>query len=100
MKRDKSKEPLKERDVQGCITKRDKAGKIWQIRIYLGRDERGRRIWQTETVHGCRRDAEKRRAKLFLDNPDKTLSAKGTVLLHEYLLEWMEAAQRPKLRER
>ena len=37
----------------------------WQIRVFLGRDEHGKRIRKNETVRGKKADAERRRREIL-----------------------------------
>lgn len=39
----------------------------WEIRVYLGRDARGKRIRRSETVRGKKADAERRLREILVD---------------------------------
>ena len=43
--------------MAGQIIKRSE--NTWVIRIYLGRDERGKRKYRNKTFHGTKKDAQK-----------------------------------------
>lgn len=96
-----AKKKEKEKPVQGCITKRDDKGKIWQVRVYLGKDPRtGKRLFHTETVHGTKHDAEEKRAKIYLDRRGGEFVPKTNTTLDQYLIEWQETVAKQKLGER
>ena len=58
----------------------------WQIRVFLGRDEHGKRIRKNETVHGKKADAE-RRLREILSQMDRGMVPS----LERYKLgEWLE----------
>ncbi|GMU52922.1 MAG: site-specific integrase [Candidatus Xenobia bacterium] len=78
--------------MQGSITKRDKRGETWLIRVSLGRDANGKRIYRSETFHGKKAGAHDRLRDLI--DEFKTHGADcpeaSRELLHEYLIWWAE----------
>jgi integrase len=53
--------------------------KTFRIKVYLGTDERGKPKYKSETFHGTRRDAERRRVELVARAGRPRKSATGTV---------------------
>ena len=45
-------------------TIRKRAEGVWEVRVFVGRDERGKPIQRSKTVHGGKRDAERVAAEL------------------------------------
>lgn len=78
--------------MQGSITKRDKRGETWLIRVSLGRDAGGKRIYRSETFRGKKAGAQARLRDLI--DEFKTHGAdcpeQSKELLHEYLVWWAE----------
>lgn len=78
--------------MQGSVTKRDKRGETWLIRVSLGRDANGKRIYRSETFHGKKSGAQDRLRDLI--DEFKTHGADcpepSKELLHAYLLAWAE----------
>jgi integrase len=84
--------------MAGQVIKR--GDRTWVVRIFMGRDGKGKRRYLNKTVRGTKKDAD-----TYLNN---TLSAMGTgtfveqvkVTVNEYLDKWLEMAAKPRLRER
>jgi hypothetical protein len=62
---------------------------VFRIKIFLGRDENGKRQFWSETFHGGKRAAEKRARKLetLRDNGGLPTS---DLTLNEYIKQWIE----------
>jgi len=84
--------------MAGQIIKR--GDKTWVVRIFTGRDAKGKRCYLNKTIKGNKKDAEK-----YL-NTTQTAISTGTFVepssltVNAYLDQWLEAAARPRLTER
>lgn len=84
--------------MAGQIIKR--GDKTWLVRVFMGRDEQGKRRYINKTIHGTKKDADK-----YLNSTLTAISA-GTFVeptpltVNAYLDKWLEAAARPHLTER
>lgn len=65
----------------------------WLIRVPNGRDAVGKRIYVNETVHGPRREAERRRTEILFQLDAKTFVEADAVTVNEFLEQWIEGAQ-------
>ncbi len=73
--------------MQGEILKRGKSS--YQIRIYLGRGEDGKKRYHIETVRGKKRDAENRRAELLIKFSKGGNFDNTKLTVNEYLNSWI-----------
>ena len=70
------------------------------VRIYLGEDGAGKRQYYNQTVHGNSKDAERVLNKLLVKHDAGQLRKADPQTLGAYLDQWLEAAAKPRLRER
>jgi len=80
------------------IVKRGKD--TWQVRIYLGRDDKGKTRFFNETVKGKRKDAEAVETKKKREMDLGIFIEHSKISVDEYLDKWFMVAARPRLRER
>lgn len=84
--------------MAGQIIKR--GDRIWLVRIFVGRDDKGKRQYLNKTIHGAKKDAEKYLTATLRDKDLGVLIEPCTLSVSAYLSKWLEAAARPRLRER
>ena len=66
-------------------TIRKRAEGVWEVRVFVGRDERGKPIQRSKTVHGGKRDAERVAAEL-----ETKPSRAGAKTVADALDAWVE----------
>ena len=64
--------------------------KRWQIKVFLYRDETGRKRYRTEVVHGKRREAEARLLELLQVKSTGSLTPRSRLTVRDLLKEWSE----------
>ena len=64
--------------------------KRWLVKVFLHRDERGRKKYRSEVVHGSRRDAEARLLELLQAKSVGGLKPRARMTLRELVAEWAE----------
>lgn len=81
-----------------------RGGAKWLVRVFAGRDESGRRRYESKTIHGSKRDAERvlgdllrRRDQGELLGPERLLTLNG--YLDRWLAESVGANRRPRTLE-
>lgn len=84
--------------MAGQIIKR--GDRVWVVRIFTGRDDKGKRQYLNKTIHGTKKDAEKYLTATMRDRDLGVFIEPCTLSVGEYLNKWLEAAARPRLRER
>ncbi|MBI2705474.1 MAG: hypothetical protein HYX32_09325 [Actinobacteria bacterium] len=67
-------------------TIRQKRRGVWEVRVFFGRDERGKPVQTSRTVHGGKKDAEKEAAQLAL----KPVRSVGRRTVKDVLDAWRE----------
>jgi integrase len=88
----------KKRRERGQIIPRGE--NTFQIRVPTGRDPAtGSRLYHTETLHGTRTQAEKRRTKLLAQIDDGTFIEPSRASLEAYFKEWLDQKRRDGIRE-
>jgi integrase len=73
---------------------------IWLVRIFTGRDEKGKRQYLNKTIHGVKKDAEKYLTATLRDRDLGVFIEPCKLSVREYLNKWLETAAKPRLRER
>ena len=73
---------------------------VWLVRVFLGRDQRGKTRYLNKTVHGSRKDAQSYANEIERRRDIGTLIEPGRMELNTYLDEWLENAAKPKVSER
>lgn len=84
--------------MAGQIIKR--SDRTWLIRIFTGRDGKGKRRYINKTVHGTKKDAETYLNKTLTEISTGTFVEPATELLDEYFDKWLAAAAKPRVSER
>jgi integrase len=84
--------------MAGQIIKRGE--RTWLVRIFTGRDSKGKRRYLNKTIHGTKKDAEKYFTATQRDRDLGVFIEACTLSVNEYLNKWLETAARPRLRER
>ncbi|WP_166512334.1 tyrosine-type recombinase/integrase [Desulfallas thermosapovorans] len=65
----------------------------YQISVYLGRDENGKRIFHYETFHGTKTQAQYRAAELEVEMKRRTGPRNAAMMVDEYLHFWLKRIQ-------
>lgn len=79
----------------GQITKR--GDRKWQIRSYRG-EENGKKVYESRTINGTKRDAEKALAKLSTQIQSGQLPRRSTYRLGEWCEWWLDNIKNQRLR--
>jgi len=82
--------------MAGQIISRGK--NVWLVRIYLGRDETGKRIYLNKTIHGPRKAAQAWLNQRLTERDAGIAVKPAQQTLNEYLDRWLETAVKPKVR--
>jgi integrase len=73
----------------------------WLVKLFMGRDpQTGKKRFHTKMVHGPKKDAQKYLTALAREKYLGTLVEPVKLTFGEFLSRWVEAAARPRLRER
>lgn len=73
----------------------------WRIRVYAGRDPgTGKKKYIIETVHGGRREAQKRARQLQTQVDAGGFVEQSRVTLGQYLMRWLDTYAEPNVRPR
>ena len=64
--------------------------KRWQVKVFLFRDEQGRKRYRTEVVHGKKRDAEARLLELLQVKSTGSLTPRSRLTVRDLLKEWSD----------
>lgn len=83
--------------MAGQITKR---GESWTVRIFLGRDAKGKRKYSNKTVRGTKKDAQKALNSMLRDADLGLIGDSQRQTLSEYLDIWLETIAKPRLEYR
>lgn len=73
--------------LRGQLIERTKG--TFLLRVYIGRDEAGKRRYVNKTVKGTRQDANKELAKLLVGHDTGTIATKPSGLLVDYVRSWI-----------
>jgi integrase len=68
---------------------RERSPGVWQLRVFVGRDELGKPKHQTRTVRGGKRVAERELARFLTEMSDGKVSKPGTETVGEFLDRWL-----------
>ena len=82
--------------MAGQIISRGK--NVWLVRIYLGRDEAGKRIYLNKTIHGPRKAAQAWLNQRLTERDAGVAVKPAQQTLNEYLDRWLETAAKLKVR--
>lgn len=64
--------------------------KRWQVKVFLFRDERGRKRYRTEVVHGGRKAAEAKLLELLQTKSTGGLKPRAHLTLRDLVKEWLK----------
>ncbi|MCA9781380.1 MAG: hypothetical protein KC800_31900 [Candidatus Eremiobacteraeota bacterium] len=84
--------------MKGSVTKRPNGSYL--IRISIGRDENGKRLYHTETVNDTSKEAHRRKRDLIRQLETGGVVSPDKLSLNKYLAEWLEVAKKPKVSPR
>ncbi|MDQ3257106.1 MAG: site-specific integrase [Acidobacteriota bacterium] len=84
--------------MAGQIIKR--GDKNWLVRIFMGRDEKGKRRYVNKTIHGTKREADKYLSATLTAITTGTFIEASPMTLNDYLAKWLQTAARPRVTER
>lgn len=62
--------------------------KRWQVRAFIGRNAKGKKLYRSEVVHGRKRDAEARLVELLQAKNTGKLTPRSTATLSDLVTEW------------
>jgi integrase len=82
--------------MTGQIIKR---GDSWTVRIFLGRDTKGKRKYFNKTIKGTKKDAQKYLTAKLREKDLGVFIEPASIALNEYLDKWLEEIAKPRLRE-
>ena len=95
------------RSAEKVRTRANTAGQIiprgedtWLVRIFMGRDEKGKRRYLNKTVKGKKKDAQDYLSKTLTAITTNTFVEPSLLTFGEYLDKWLEAAARPRVSRR
>jgi integrase len=83
--------------MAGHIVKRGE--KTWMVRIFLGRDGKGKRRYLNKTIRGTKKKVNEYLSKTLTDISAGTFVQSSADSVEDYLEKWLETAARPRLRE-
>src|SRR5215213_734061 len=83
--------------MAGQIIKR--GDRTWLVRIFMGRDAKGKQIFHHKTIHGTKKDAEQYRNKAIREKDLGTFIEPSPITVDDYMKMWLETAARPRLRD-
>jgi integrase len=72
----------------------------WLVRVYAGRDSRGRRNYVNQTVRGSKKEAQRVLTKLLGARDSGTLVRASRETVRAYLERWLDTWAKPRLRIR
>lgn len=84
--------------MPGQIIKRGE--RTWLIRIFIGRDGKGKQKFHHKTIHGTKRDAERYLVAVRREMDLGVFVEPTTISLNEYLDRWLRDAARPRVSRR
>ncbi len=77
-----------------------KRGNAWQLKVFIGRDSQGKRKYDTKTIHGTKKEAQKVLNDMLRDADLGLLGNAQKQTLNEYLDFWLETIAKPRLQYR
>lgn len=72
----------------------------WLVRVFMGRDGKGKRRYLNKTVKGKKKDAQDYLSKTLAAISTGTFVEPSPLTIDEYLDKWLEAAARPRVSRR
>ena len=83
--------------MAGQIIKRGE--RTWLVRIFMGRDGKGKRRYLNKTIRGKKKDAETYLSKTMTEISSGTFVEASPITVETYLKKWLTTAARPRLRD-
>lgn len=83
--------------MKGYLRKRGE--NAWQLAVYLGKDDQGKKQYLYETVHGTKRDAQRRLAALVAEHDGRRIRKPEKLTVAEYLQRWLQDHARQAVRQ-
>jgi integrase len=83
--------------MAGQIIKR--GDDTWLVRIFMGRDEQGKRRYLNKTIKGKKKDADTYLSKTVTAISTGTFVEPSPLSVNSYLVKWFETAARPRVTE-
>lgn len=78
-----------------------KGDRRWLVRVFVGRDEAGKRRYRSEVVHGTKKQARDRLAELVAEARAGALPlVRPAETVDQYLDTWLETTAKPSVRAR
>lgn len=84
--------------MAGQIIKRNE--KTWIVRIFLGRDENGKRKYQNKTINGTKKDAQTYLTARLREKDLGILTEATNLTLNEFIDRWLETAIKSRVSKR
>lgn len=84
--------------MKGQIEKRTKG--TYRLRLFLGRDENGKRQRLSKTVHGTKKEAERALREWIDQYESGRLPTADKVTFNQWLAEWLEVVKKPDVSAR
>jgi integrase len=84
--------------MAGQIIKRGE--RTWLIRIFMGRDDKGKQKFHHKTIHGTKRDAERYLTATRREMDLGVFVEPTSISVKEYLDRWLRDAARPRVSRR
>lgn len=82
----------------GQLIEREKG--VWTVRIYLGEDASGKRLYHNETTKGAKKDAQKRLTQVLREKDSGVYVQSSVMTLNDFLDKWLAESASLKIRER
>lgn len=82
----------------GQLIEREKG--VWTVRIYLGEDTSGKRLYHNETTKGAKKDAQKRLTQVLREKDSGVYVKSSVMTLNNFLDKWLAESVSLKIRER
>jgi hypothetical protein len=83
--------------MAGQIIKRGE--KTWLVRIFMGRDGKGKRRYLNKTIRGTKKKADEYLNKTLTEISAGIFVESSPTTVEEYLDKWLETTARPRLRD-
>lgn len=83
--------------MAGQIIKR--GDDTWVVRIFMGRDAKGKRRYLNKTIKGKKKDAEAYLSKTQTSITTGTFVEASPITVETYMEKWLKTAARPRLRD-
>jgi integrase len=84
--------------MAGQIIKR--GDNTWLVRIFTGRDGKGKRQYLNKTIKGTKKDADTYLSTTVTAISTGTFVEPSTLTVNDYLSKWLQTAARPRVSER